>query len=200
MDKNIQGRIRELHSGSFKTVKEIAEETGLDSEIVVFELEAMGYRPRYEKEKPEPSEFLMPKTDRPKKSGPYRVPEETREKIITLRKAGKTFRQIATVTGIKEPTVKTIVRKELLKGKEPAPSANDASSADDKKITYDYHTAFYEACQESADIIASTENWLKEFIEEVYNYQSEEWQHGYDTAEKLADLRNIIRKAKGESV
>ena len=202
MDKKTQGKIRTLHS-AFKTVAEIAEETGIDSEIVVFALEDMGYRPRYEKDKPEPSEFLT-KKDAPAEDGGkrphYRTSAEEREKIKSLRKEGKTIQQIANLLGVKYTTVDSVLRSRKEKEKEPAPSANDASSDRDVKPVHDYHTAFSEFCQEDDRLISRLETWLDEFISEVYNYQSEEWQHGYDTGEKLSELRSLIRKAKGEQV
>lgn len=200
MDKNTQGRIRALHC-SCKTVSEIAEETGLDSSIVAYELDAMGYRPRYEKEKPEPSEFLAKKAktaEKETKQKHHRATADERDRIISLRKEGKTIQQIANLLGVKYTTVGSVLRSRKEKEKEPAPSANDASSDTDVKPVHDYHTAFSEFCQEDDRLISRLETWLDEFISEVYNYQSEEWQHGYDTGEKLSELRSLIRKAKGE--
>lgn len=202
MDENTQGRIRTLHC-SYKTVSEIAKETGLDSSIVAYELDAMGYRPRYEKEKPEPSEFLAKKAktaEKETKQKYHRATADERDRIISLRKEGKTIQQIANLLGVKYTTVGSVLRSRKEKEKEPAPSANDASSDTDVKPVHDYHTAFSEFCQEDDRLISRLETWLDEFISEVYNYQSEEWQHGYDTGEKLSELRSLIRKAKGEQI
>ena len=195
MDKKTQGKIRELHSGSCKTVSEISEELKIDIAEVVYELEAMGYRPRYEKEKPQPSEFITAQ-----KANKQTISPETKAKIVELREAGKTYQQIVNLTGVKMSSVTWILKQSRVKSKEPAPSANDASSDTDVKPVHDYHTAFSEFCQEDDRLISRLETWLDEFISEVYNYQSEEWQHGYDTGEKLSELRSLIRKAKGEQV
>ena len=201
MDKNTQGRIRALHC-SYKTVSEIAEETGLDSSIVAYELDAMGYRPRYEKEKPEPSEFLAKKAktaEKETKQKHHRATADERDRIINLRKEGKTKQQIANLSGLSYSTVDSVLRSHRAKEKEPAPAATDTSPKAEN-LSKDYHTAFSEFCQEGDRLISRLETWLDEFISEVYNYQSEEWQHGYDTGEKLSELRSLIRKAKGEQV
>lgn len=195
MDKVTQGKIRELHT-AFKTVKEIAEEVNVSGSEVVAELEAMGYRPRYEKEKPQPSEFLS----KPERTY-NRTSDETKERIITLRKQGKTLQQIANLTGVNLATVKGIMQRHLRsegKGKEPEPAATDTSS--EEKSSYDYHTSYSESCQEVQRFISGLEEWLTGFIMDVYNNQSEDWQHGYDTGEKLAELRQLIRRTKGEAV
>jgi len=193
MDKITQGKRRELHT-AFKTVKEIAEEVNVSGSEVVAELEAMGYRPRYEKEKPQPSEFLS----KPKRAY-NKVPKETKEQIIALRKESKTFQQIANMTGINLATVKSVMQSHLkAEEKEPAPAATDTSS--EEKSSYDYHTSYSESCQEVQRFISGLEEWLTGFIKDVYNNQSEDWQHGYDTGEKLAELRQLIRRTKGEAV
>ena len=199
MNKKMQGKIRELHT-AFKTVKEIADELKIDGAEVVYELEAMGYRPRYEKDKPEPSDFLK-KSNHSKPTFTYtRATPEMKEEIRKLREEGKTQQEIANKLGIKRSTVDSVLRTFRSKEKEPAPAATDADSdKTSEKVSCDYHTAFEEVCQEQIGIISKLEEWLGSFIEEIYNNQSEDWQHGFDTGEKLSELRTLVRKAKGGS-
>ncbi len=46
-------KMRELHTACM-TVDEIAEKMGIDVSRVIYELEYLGYKPIYEKDKPEP--------------------------------------------------------------------------------------------------------------------------------------------------
>lgn len=46
-------RLRELHTACM-TVDEIAEKMGVEVSRVIYELEYLGYKPIYEKDKPEP--------------------------------------------------------------------------------------------------------------------------------------------------
>ena len=88
-------------------------------------------------------------------------------------------------------------------GKELPPLKDESSSETAGAVSnpYDYHTAFSEICQAgNKSLIACLENWIEEFIAEIYNNQSEDWQHGFDMGEKLSELRRVIQTAKGESV
>lgn len=67
------------------------------------------------------------------------------------------------------------------------------------RFSQDYYSAFSEICQ-ADDLLQSLETWIKGFIEDVYNCQSEDWQHGFDTGEKITELRHLIGKARGETV
>lgn len=52
-------------------------------------------------------------------------------------------------------------------------------------------------CQDlTADFVRDTELWIFEFIRDIYNSMPEEWQHGFDVGEKLAELRAIVKKTK----
>ena len=193
MDKKTQGKIRELHSGSCKTVSEISEELKIDIAEVVYELEAMGYRPRYEKEKPQPSEFITSQ-----EANKQTISPETKAKIVELREAGKTYQQIVNLTGVKMSSVTWILKQSRVKSKEPAPAATDTSSEKGNgKAACDYHTAFSESCQEAASLIDNVGEWLEGFISDIYNNQSEEWQHGYDVGEKITELKHLMKKARG---
>lgn len=89
------------------------------------------------------------------------------------------------------------------KGKELPPLKDESSNetADNAVSSQDYHTAFSEICQaQSSALVKEIESWLDSFIVEIYDNQSSDWQHGFDMGEKLADLRQLIRKAKGEEV
>jgi len=91
------------------------------------------------------------------------------------------------------------------KGKELPPLKDESSeeTAEKQSSVQDYHTAFSELCQaqESEEyLISSIETWISGFIEEIYNCQSEDWQHGFDMGEKLFELKLLIRRTKGESV
>lgn len=51
----------------------------------------------------------------------------------------------------------------------------------------------------TAGFVGDVEFWIHEFIMDIYDTMSEEWQHGFDVGEKLAELRHIINKAKEAS-
>ena len=85
---------------------------------------------------------------------------------------------------------------EIPKGKELPPLIDDESSEEPKAINvHDYHTAFREICQ-GANLINLLEDWIDSFIVDIYDNQSSDWQHGFDTGEKLTELRQLIGKAK----
>lgn len=48
----------------------------------------------------------------------------------------------------------------------------------------------------TAGFVRDTELWIFEFVRDIYNSMSEEWQHGFDIGEKLAELRAIVKKTK----
>ena len=174
-------------------MSEISEELKIDIAEVVYELEAMGYRPRYEKEKPQPSEFITAQ-----KANKQTISPETKAKIVELREAGKTYQQIVNLTGVKMSSVTWILKQSRVKSKEPAPAATDTSSEKDNvKTVCDYHTTFLESCQEATSLIDNVGDWLEGFIADIYNNQSEEWQHGYDVGEKITELKHLMKKARG---
>ena len=89
------------------------------------------------------------------------------------------------------------------KGKELPPLKDESSeeTVERQSPVQDYHTAFSELCQaQESNLMRDIETWISGFIEDVYNNQSEDWQHGFDTGEKLYELRMLIRRTKGDSV
>lgn len=48
----------------------------------------------------------------------------------------------------------------------------------------------------TAGFVGDVEFWIHEFIRDIYDSMSEEWQHGFDVGEKLAELREIIKQTK----
>lgn len=114
--KKDQAKLREYQTAQM-TVKEIAVKMQRPPELIRAELEAMGYRPIESKPVPE-SEFLkgrepvaIPYT--PDKRSYQKTSPEMREKFIELRMAGRTYQQIANLTGVKMTTVKSAVMKYL---------------------------------------------------------------------------------------
>lgn len=84
------------------------------------------------------------------------------------------------------------------KGKELPPLIDESSErpARANRDSQDYHTAFFESCQEAASLIDNVGDWLEGFIADIYNNQSEEWQHGYDVGEKITELKHLMKKAR----
>lgn len=48
----------------------------------------------------------------------------------------------------------------------------------------------------TAGFVGDVEFWIHEFIRDIYDAMSEDWQHGFDVGEKLAELRAIVKYTK----
>ena len=87
--------------------------------------------------------------------------------------------------------------QEIPKGKELPPLTDESSErpARASRAVQDYHTAFEEICQED-DAIKAIEEKLEEAVRYIYSRQSADWQHGFNTGQKLTELRAVIEKAR----
>ena len=89
--------------------------------------------------------------------------------------------------------------QEIPKGKELPPLIDESSErpARASRDPQDYHTAFLESCQEATSLIDDIGDWLESFISDIYNNQSEDWQHGYDVGEKITELKHLMKVRNG---
>lgn len=129
--KQDQAKLREYQTAQM-TVAEIAEKMDRPIEWIRTELEAMGYKPIESKPAPEPSEFLEgfePVKITGKRSYNRMTPEKVKT-LIELRAQGKTIIEAAKIIGVSKAAAENALRKVRTEAneKEPAPSANDASS------------------------------------------------------------------------
>lgn len=79
--------------------------------------------------------------------------------------------------------------------------ADEARSQESKneniETVHNYNNTPDAICQDlTADFVRDTELWIHEFIKDIYDTMSEDWQHGFDVGEKLAELRAIVKKTK----
>lgn len=78
-------------------------------------------------------------------------------------------------------------------------SSQEAADSIGNNLHY-YDNTRSPLCQAlKAGLIEEAERWIFEFIRDIYDCRSEEWQHSFDVGEKLAELRHIINKAKEAS-
>lgn len=85
--------------------------------------------------------------------------------------------------------------KELLSEATDKSSQEAADSVGNNSQYYDNTRS--PLCQAlKAGLIEEAERWIHEFSIDIYDTMSEEWQHGFDVGEKLAELIYIISKAK----
>lgn len=65
------------------------------------------------------------------------------------------------------------------------------------ETVHHYNSTPDEICQAlTADFVGDVEFWIHEFIRDIYDTMSEDWQHGFDVGEKLAELRAIVKQTK----